>query len=106
MTTFPGSQRRIAREPRQAGRLVDLHADPMAEAMAELLPVPRRLDDRPRDPVQSPPGDPRPQRHERALLGPQDELVDVRLLVGDASGRERPACSPSSNRPAALPSRS
>src|SRR5271165_1796277 len=42
---------RVGGAPRQVRRLVDLQADPMTEPVAEALPIPAFVDDRPRNTV-------------------------------------------------------
>ena len=66
-------ERLLARDPRQPGSLVDLQPDPVAEAVAELIAAPGRLDHLAGGGVHLPARGPRGDGREAALLGIEDQ---------------------------------
>src|SRR3979411_2123922 len=70
---------------------MDLHADAVAETVAEMLALAALLDHLPRDSVNLAPAGAAEQGRKPSLLGAQHELVDLTGLVSDRlAGRERP----------------
>ena len=78
VTTLPARKRLLAGGARQARRLVDLHAHAVTEAVAEVLAVARRLDDRVPHASTSRPLSPARTAAKRRFLGAQHELIDLR----------------------------
>ena len=74
----------------EARRLVDLEADAVAEAVAELVAVAAVADDRPRDLVGGGSRHAGADRLQRLALGVADELVDLARLALDLADGERP----------------
>ena len=83
---------------------MDLEPDAVAQAMAEVLAVARRVDDLARHGIDLAAGRPRTDRVQRLPLRLQHDLVDRELFrAGQRAGGEACACSRSSSRPAARP---
>ena len=91
---------------RQPGRLVDLHAHAVTQAVAEVLALAGRLDHRPGGGVDLAAAGAGPDGLQTGQLGREDQLVDLARLGARARRRRRCGCSPSSSRRARHPSRS
>src|SRR5205085_10309863 len=74
---------------REPWRLVNVHADAMAEAVAEMFAVARALDHVPGDPVGLDAGHSRIDPVDRLRLCLEADVVDLPQLLGDAAGLER-----------------
>src|SRR5947209_1100787 len=70
-----GLQRLVAGGARQTGCLVDLHPDPVAETMPEVLAVAALLDDRARHTVELAAAAPGARGRERLLLGREHQRI-------------------------------
>src|SRR5207248_4761211 len=77
------------RSNREGRLLVDLEANPVAEPVAELIPVAAVGDDASRDAIELPPTDACPRLRQRGALGLLNEAVDGGGLLVDGSGRVR-----------------